>query len=170
MPAIIIRDHGDRRVADFSFSGELRFGNVRHTDYFKAQLAVDVGFGERGKLRAFHADIGAAAMHPHFGAVAGFAEHAGELRANRFRESYVRGDAIAKKSRYAVTSAIVKLVGNQEIERLQIFLQRAYGADRNDSLNTKLFHGMNVGAIVYFRGKKAVSSRMACEKRHTSSL
>src|ERR1700726_290303 len=167
VPAIIIRDHGDRGVADFGFAREFCFGDVGHADYFKAQLAVDVGFGERGKLWTFHADIRAAAMHAHFGAVTGFAEHGGELSADGFREAYVRGHAVSEKSGDTVARAIVELIGNQKIQGLQIFLERTDGADRDDSLDAELLHGMNVGAIIYFRGEETVPARMACEKRHT---
>src|SRR3981189_760778 len=126
-----------------------------------------MGFGERGKLRALHADIGAAAMDAHFGAVAGFAEQSGELCTHGFRKTYVRGHAIAEKSGYAMAGAIVELVRNQEIERFQIFLKRTDGADRDDSLDAELFHGVDVGAIIYFRRQKSVPARVACQKRNT---
>src|SRR6267378_8146908 len=124
-----------------------------------------MGFGERGKLRALHADIGAAAMDSYFGAVAGLAEQSSQLRANGFRETDVRGHAIPEKSGHAVPGAIVELVGNQEIERFQILLKRTDGADRDDSLDAELFHSVNVGAIIYFCRQKTVPARVACKKR-----
>src|SRR5712671_1838877 len=123
-----------------------------------------MGFGERGKLRALHADIGAAAMDSYFGAVAGLAEQPGELCTHGFRETNVRGHAVAEKSRHAVAGAIVELVGNQEIERFQILLKRTDGADRDDSLDAELFHGVNVGAIIYFRREKTMPARVSCQK------
>src|SRR2546430_12440423 len=123
-----------------------------------------MGFGERGKLRALHADIGAAAMHADFHAVASLAEQSGELCTHGFRETYVRGHSIAEKSGYAVASAIVELVGNQEIEGFQILLKRTDGADRDDSLDAELFHGVNVRAVIYFCRQTTVNALVACKK------
>src|SRR5258707_5982591 len=40
-PAIIVRDEGDKRVADFGFAGELCFGHGGHADEVAAPEAVD---------------------------------------------------------------------------------------------------------------------------------
>ena len=66
--------------------------------------------------------------------------------------------------------AIVELVGDKKIERLQILLQRADRADGDDPLHAKLLHGMDVGAIIDFRREKAMAARMSCEERDALSL
>ena len=78
----------------------------------------------------------------------------------------MRDHAVAKKRGDPVARAIVKLVGNQKIERLQIFLQRADRAHGNNSLHAQLLHGVNVGAVVDFRRQKAVPARVPGEKSH----
>ena len=44
MPAIVVGDHGNSGIANFSFSRELCFGYVGHANDFEAQLPMDVGF------------------------------------------------------------------------------------------------------------------------------
>src|SRR5579862_9348907 len=56
VPAIVIGDQGEGSVAKFGFASELGFGYTGHSNYVKTELAVGVRFGERGKLRSFHAD------------------------------------------------------------------------------------------------------------------
>jgi hypothetical protein len=87
------------------------------------------------------------------------------LSADGFREAYVRGNAVPEKSGDAVARAIEELIGNQKIQGLQILLERTDGADRDDSLGPELFHGVNVGAIIYFRRQKTVPARVARQKR-----
>src|SRR5271169_6311135 len=93
-------------------------------------------------------------------------ENSGQLPADGLVKSYVRDDAAAKKSRNAVARAVIELVGDQEIQRLQVLLQRSDGADRNDPLDAELLHGVDIGAIINFRGKKTMSASMAREEGH----
>src|ERR1022692_4280542 len=74
-------------------------------------------------------------------------------------------DALAKKSIHAMASAIEELIGNHEIERLVLFLQRPDRGDGNDPFDAKLFEAVNVGAEIQFRGKNAVPARMPSKKR-----
>src|ERR1700730_17719273 len=82
----------------------------------------------------------------------------------------MRDNATAKKRGDPMTGAIVKLVGNQKIQRLQIFLQGADRAHGDDSLDAQLFHRMNVGAVIDLRRKEAVPARVAREEGDTLSL
>ena len=62
MPAIVIGDHRDGGVTNFGFAREFGFGHVGHANHVEVQLAMHVRLSERGKLRTFHANVGAAAM------------------------------------------------------------------------------------------------------------
>ncbi len=68
VPAIIIGDHGDARVAELGLAGELGLGHVRHADHVAAPaFAVHLRFRQGRELRAFHRQICAAAMHGNTG-------------------------------------------------------------------------------------------------------
>ena len=170
MPAIVIRDHRHRGVANLRFARELGLGQIRHSNHFKTQLAIHMGFGQRGKLRPFHANVRAAPVDAHFGKIARGAENSGNLRADRLVKAHMRNHAIAKKCGDPVTRAIVELVRNQKIERLQIFLQGADGAHGNNSLDAQLLHRVNVGEVIDLRWEEAVPARVPSKKGDTLSL
>ena len=65
VPTIKVRDHGDRRIRDFSFPRQFRFRHIGHADHVTAPLAVEVALGFRRELRALHDQIGAATMDRH---------------------------------------------------------------------------------------------------------
>src|SRR5690348_14063901 len=71
VPAVVVGDHSGGDVADFGFAGETSFLQVGHADHIHPPAAVNVGFGAGGKLRAFHAEVGAAALADHAGLAAG---------------------------------------------------------------------------------------------------
>ena len=66
--------------------------------------------------------------------------------------------------------AIDELVGNHEIRRLVLFLERADGRDRENPLDAKLFEGVDVGTEVQFRGQNAMAASMAREKSDLATL
>jgi hypothetical protein len=51
MPAVVVGDHGDRRVTDLGLASELGFGHVGHADHVAAPAAVQVALGAGGELR-----------------------------------------------------------------------------------------------------------------------
>ena len=57
--------------------------------------------------------------------------------------------------------AVDELVGNHEVGRLVLFLQRADGGDGEDALDAELLEGIDIGAEVQLRGKNAVAAAMA---------
>ena len=62
-------------------------------------------------------------MNFHAGGIAGGAEHSAELRAGGLIEAHMRHDPAAEKCGDAQARAIVKLIGDEEFERAQIFAQ-----------------------------------------------
>ena len=164
MPAIVIGDHGHGGVAKLRFARQLRFGDVGHADDFEAQLAVHVRFGQRRKLRPFDADVSPAAMRLHAGRVAGRAQHARELRAGGLVEAHVGHDAAAEKRGHAPVGAVEKLVWDHEVQRGQIFAQRADRAYGDHALDSEQLHGVEIGAIVDLRRHQAMAARVPREE------
>ena len=169
VPAIVVGDHGEAGVADFGLAGELRFGQIGHADHVEAQLPVGVRLGQRRKLRAFHADVGAAAMRLHAGAVAGVGQMRGKLRAGGLVEADVRDDAAAEESGDA-TAACGRKTGRGSRNRAaaRSSRKRAHRAHGNDPLDAQHLHGADVGAVVDFarrdqrgRGRGAPETRRA---------
>ena len=60
VPAVVVGDHGQRRVADLGLAGQLGLLQVRHADDVHAPGAVQLRLGAGGELRALDADVGAA--------------------------------------------------------------------------------------------------------------
>src|SRR5665213_1621545 len=170
VPAIVIRDHGDGGIAQLSLPSELRFGNIRHADDLETELPVHVGLGERRKLGALHAHVRASAMRLHADGVACFSQHPTQLRADGPGKSHMSDNPVAEKGRSAPARAVVKLIGNQKIQRSQVLLQGADSAHRNHALDAEKLHGVNVGAIIDFRRREAMAPPVAREKRHAPVL
>src|SRR5258708_8106880 len=60
MPAVVIGDHRHGDVAKLGLPRQFSLLQIRHADYVHAEPTVHIRFGLRGKLRAFHAEIGPA--------------------------------------------------------------------------------------------------------------
>ena len=89
----------------------------------------------------------------------------GKRGAGGLVETHVRDDAAAEKSGDAAARAIEKLVRNQEIERRQIFAQRADSADGNNSLGAEHFQSADVRAVVDFARREAMAAAVARQER-----
>ncbi len=110
MPAVVVGDERERRVADLRFARELRFLQVGHADDVEACRAVEVRLGDRRELRPFHADVGAAAMHRRAGASRPRpTRRRSSGRQNGMREPDVRHQAVAEKRADPAARAIEEL-------------------------------------------------------------
>ena len=76
----------------------------------------------------------------------------------------MRDDAVAEKRGNAQAGPVEELVGDEEFERAQRFLQGAHGADRDDALDAQHLHGVDIGAIVDFSGQQAMAAAVAREE------
>ena len=76
----------------------------------------------------------------------------------------VGDDAFAEEGGDALFGAVVKLVGNDEVGGLVLFLERADGGDGEDALDSELFEAVNVGAEVQLGGKDAVAASVTGEE------
>src|SRR5215218_5912136 len=97
VPAVVVRDERERRVANLRLARELRLLQVRHADNVHAPRAVDVRLGLRRERRPLHADVGSAAVYVDLRGAAGLFEHVAEVFAHRVREGYVSDDAFAEE-------------------------------------------------------------------------
>ena len=80
-------------------------------------------------MRAFHADVGALAMHGNGTGNARVGEHGGELRAGGLVEGDVGHDAIAEKSGFAALGAVEKLIHDKKFAGAQIIATLNQNAD-----------------------------------------
>ena len=62
VPAVVVGDQRERRVADLRLARELGLLQVRHADDVHAPRAIQLRLGQRRELRPFHVHVGAAAV------------------------------------------------------------------------------------------------------------
>ena len=86
------------------------------------------------------------------------------LATNRIAKSDVRHDAVAEKGIDPMAGAVEELVGDDEVERLVLFLQRTDRRDRNDALHAELLETVDVGAKVQFAGQHLVAASVPRQK------
>ena len=73
----------------------------------------------------------------------------------------MRHEPFAEERRDAPARAVEKLVGNHEIERPVLLLQRSHGAQRENALDAERLHPEDVRAKVQLRWRDAMPARMA---------
>ena len=71
---------------------------------------------------------------------------------------------LAKKRAGALAGQVNELVGQHQVQRFELFAQRAHGGYRQQVAHAKLLHGVNVGAVRHFRRQQAVAARMPGQK------
>src|SRR5438128_11344017 len=170
MPAVVVGHHGGGRVTNFSFARQLRFLKIGHANHVHAPTAVDVRFGFRRKLWPFHAEIGSAAFAHDTGFLAGSFQNAGEFRTDGICKRNVGDDAVAKKSIDAMARAIKELIGDDELHRLVLFLERADCGNGNNTLHSEMLKAINVRAKIQFGRKNAMPTTMPGQERDLSAF
>ena len=153
VPAIVVGDHGHGRVADLCLTGQLGFLQVSHADNIGAPTAIKIRFGAGGELRALHADIDAARLHHHPGALCTLLDGFGYRGADRIAKGNVADDPLSEESGVAQSCAVDELIGNNELGRLMLQLERADCGDGDDSFHAQLLHGEDIGAEVQLGGQ-----------------
>src|SRR6202043_1220629 len=93
---------------------------VGHSDHVETKLSIRMRFRQSGKLRAFHANVGAGAMRFHAGRIAGISDVRRQNSASRLVEPDMRHDSAPKKCCRTQPGAIEELVRDHKIERWQI--------------------------------------------------
>src|SRR5439155_9264646 len=82
----------------------------------------------------------------------------------------VGDDAVAKKSIDAMARAIKELIGDDELHRLVLFLERADCGNGNNTLHSEMLKAINVRAKIQFGRKNAMPTPMPCQERDLSAF
>ena len=130
MPAIVIGDKSDSAEANLGLARQLRFLKICHTDEVHAPATVHLGFRPGRELGPFHADIGSPTFDPNIDVPSGLLDDVAKLRTDGVRETDVYDNPVAKESRGTSFRPVIKLVGQNDVERPQSFFERADGACR----------------------------------------
>ena len=88
----------------------------------------------------------------------------GEFRADRIGKSDVGHDAFAEKRIHAMAGTIEELIGDYEIQRLVLFLQRSDRGNGNDPFDAELFESVNVGAEIQFGRQNAMPASVPSQE------
>src|SRR5262249_32938697 len=118
MPAVVIGDHRDCDIVEFGFAREFRFLQVGHVDHIHSESAINVRFGSRRELRAFHAEIGVFALVYYTDLFASGFDDSRELSADGIGEGNMSDDPVSEERVDAMASAVKELVRDYELERL----------------------------------------------------
>src|SRR5215216_5112494 len=113
MPAIVISNERERRVADLRLARELRFLKIRHADDVHSPGAIDLRLSQGRESRSFHAQIRATAMRFHVSNSTRLLQHIAKTPTNRMRKRDVRDDPVTEERRLSnsPSRAIKKLIG-----------------------------------------------------------
>src|SRR5579871_6294721 len=85
------------------------------------------------------------------------------------RETDVGDESFAKKRRRAMFGVIVKLIGQHELSRRVLFLERSNGRGRQDALDTQRLHPVYVGTMIELGRREAMAASVTRQKRHARS-
>ena len=170
VPAVVVGDHGERRVADLGLARELRLLQVGHADEVRPPRAVELRLGEGRELRPLHAHVGPAHVVRRARLRAGLGHHLRQVPAEGVREGHVGHEAVAEERRLALPGAVDELVGHDHVERLVALLERAHRGDGEDPLHAELLHGEDVGPEVELVGQDAVAAAVARQEGHPPAL
>src|SRR5438552_17847396 len=66
--------------------------------------------------------------------------------------------------------AIKELIGDDELHRFVLFLQRTNRGNGNNTLDSELLKAINVGAKIQLGRKNAMPTPMACQERDLSAF
>ena len=169
-PAVEVGDHGEGGIGDLGLAGELGFLEVGHADDVRAPGAIEVGLGAGGELRAFHADVGAAALADDADFCAGLDEGVDDDGADGIPEGDVADDAISEEGGVAGEGAVDELIGDDEVGGFVLFLQAADGGDGEDGGDAGGFERVDVRAEVELGGKDAMALAVAGEEDDFSAF
>ena len=81
----------------------------------------------------------------------------------------MRHDAIAEECRDPLLGPVEKLVGNEKFGGLVLLFERADSGNREDALDAKLLHAVNIGAKIQLRRQQAMSPAMPRQESNFAS-
>src|SRR5688500_2210879 len=103
MPAIVIRNEGQRGITNLSLTREFGLLEVGHADHVHSPASINFRLSFCGKRRTFHADIRPATVHLNVRNFARLFQYIAQIITNGMSKAYVRHNAFTKKSRLART-------------------------------------------------------------------
>src|SRR4029079_5288861 len=167
MPAVIVSHQGHRRIADLSFSCELRFLKVRHPNDRHSPRSINLGLGPCRKRGSLHTQIGAAPVNVdslEFSAGRGL-ERVTQVAAYRIPERYMRRNPITEERGDPGTSPVKELIGKHYIHGFETLAQRPHGACGDYSLDPQHLHRVDVGPEWNLGREELVPSSVTRKKR-----
>jgi hypothetical protein len=174
VPAVVVGAHANHLVRDLRLLRELCLWQSAHVDHATAPRAVHVGLGAGGELRALHADNSALVVQAHAIAFQGVAALAHDLRdslVEGIREADVADHAALEEGEGAdALGAVDDLVRDDEVARLDGFLQRADGAEGDDGAHAQAAEGSDVGAGGDLVGRDLVVQAVARQEGNGDGL
>jgi len=99
-------------------------------------------------LRAFHAEISAAAFGDDASLLASCRHRFRKLRTNWICESHVGNHTTPEECVDTMPRAVDKLIGDYELQWLVLFFERSDRGNRKDAIDSQLFKSINVCAEV----------------------
>jgi hypothetical protein len=99
-------------------------------------------------LWTLHANVGSAAFAYNTRLAARRFDDAREISANGIAKRNMRNNSIAEKRVDAMPRAVEELIGDDELQRLMLFLERSDSGNGYDALHAELFEAMNIGAEI----------------------
>ena len=171
VPAVVVGDHGQRRVADLGLAGELGLLQVRHADDVHAPRAVQLATRRasrtagprcrrRCRRRGWMAPASAQASR----------QDAESPAQNGMREGHVGHQARGRRrSTRRCVRAVHELVGDHHVQRRVLLLQRAHRGHGEDALHAQRLQREDVGAEVQL-GRAGGGGRGAWRGRKATRL
>lgn len=178
VPAVVVGDETDGRVANLSLTSKLGLGQTGHADDRRVNEAVEIRLGARGKRGTLHADIGATVESRDASLGAKLVRNAvnvfTQLRADRIAKGHVRDEAGLVEKRVILLQPVEILVNDnnvatvaqakknkkksklggkraEEVARFAVFFQAADRCDGDDSIHAQRFQREYVGAMWHVR-------------------
>jgi len=148
-PAAGLQPHQARRMAfELGFTGESRFLHRGHADDVDTPRAIEIRFGAGRELRAFDTQIDAAVVDSRARRPTRLDQVTAEIGADRIGERDMADDPVAEEGRAPLVGVIDELIDRDQIARRDMFLHAAGGADRNQAIDAKLLHPVDIRPIV----------------------
>src|SRR5262249_30946472 len=170
VPAIVVGRQRDGPETYLRLARELRLLEIGHADHVGSPGAVKPRLRARGELRPLHAEIRPALMDAGALLARRARKRRAKLGANGIGETYVCDDAAAEKRAWPLRRAVDELIGDDDVARRDLLLQTADGADRDNALDTELFHREDIGAEVDFGGQRNVAAAMPGQKNDARAV
>ena len=97
MPAVIVRNQGQRRVTNLGLARQFGFLQICHADYVHAPGSIHLRLCFRGKGRPFHAQISAAPVRLNISNLARLFEHVSQILTDGVGESDMSYDSLTEE-------------------------------------------------------------------------